>query len=156
MNEEIKTLVTIINHRAQVAARLRELAQQLEKRANLHDLSKFKLDELDGYVKLNVSRRFPGESPIPYDSPEYKAILESNKSPLELHFARNRHHPEFHTNGVSDMALIDFIEMVVDWLAATEAYGTPFRQGLEKQTGLYNLQPDHLYLIDLIARHFGE
>jgi hypothetical protein len=151
MNEETKTLVTMLNHQGQVKARLGTLAHELEKRADLHDLSKFKPDEFEGFVEINqVARKYP------FGSPEYNASILGNNT-VELHFSRNRHHPEYHSNGIRDMNLIDFIEMVIDWLAATATYGTgTFEDALQKQVQRFDLQPNEIYLILLIARWFEE
>ena len=149
--DELTTLVTILNHRAQVAFRLRELARQLEERADLHDLSKFKPDEFAGFVQINqIARKYP------YGSPEYMESIKGNDV-VNLHFSRNSHHPEYHPGQVNDMGLIDFIEMVTDWLGATTTYGTgTFRDALNKQIERFHLTPEQLFLIDLIARYFSE
>jgi hypothetical protein len=151
LGEEIKTLVTMLNHQGQIRARLKALARELEKRADLHDLSKFKADEFAGFVEINrIAREHP------FGSPEYKASIEGNKT-VELHFSRNRHHPEYHANGIGDMNFIDFVEMVADWLGATATYGTgTFEDVLQKQIERFDLQPDEIYLIRLIAGWFGE
>lgn len=151
MNEETKTLITMLNHQGQVRARLRALARELEKRADLHDLSKFKADEFEGFVEINhIARKHP------FGSPEYKASISGNKT-VDLHFSRNRHHPEYHANGIADMNFIDFVELVVDWLGATATYGTgTFEDVLKKQIERFNLNDNELHLIRLIARWFGE
>jgi hypothetical protein len=150
-NEEIKTLVTMLSHQAQVKARLSALARELEKRADLHDLSNFKADEFEGFVEINqIARKYP------FGSPEYKASISDNKT-IELHFSRNRHHPEFFANGISDMNFVDFVEMVIDWLGASAVYGTgAFEDALQKQIERFDLQPDEINLIRLIVRWFGE
>jgi hypothetical protein len=151
LGEETKTLITMLNHQGQVRSRLRALARELEKRADLHDLSKFKADEFEGFVEINqIARKYP------FGSPEYKASISGNQT-VDLHFSRNRHHPEYHANGIRDMNFIDFVEMVVDWLGATATYGTgTFEDALKKQIERFDLQPDELHLIRLIARWFGE
>lgn len=149
--EETKTLITFLRHQGEVSARLRELARQLEKRADLHDLSKFKEDEFEGFVEINrVARKYP------YGSPEYKASIDGNQA-VQLHFTRNSHHPEYHANGIDDMDFIDFVEMAIDWLGATATYGTgTFENALQKQIERFQLNAEQLYLIRFIARCFGE
>ena len=39
---------------------------------------------------------------------------------LDHHYANNSHHPEHYKNGIMGMDLIDLIEMICDWKAATE------------------------------------
>ena len=41
---------------------------------------------------------------------------------LAHHYAHNRHHPEHYPNGIDDMSLLDYIEMLADWKAASERY----------------------------------
>ena len=57
---------------------------------------------------------------LQYGSPEYQESLNALKPALEHHYARNRHHPEHHKNGIDDMTLQDLIEMFCDWKAASE------------------------------------
>ncbi len=84
-------------------------------RGNNHDLSKLQDPELSLFTEH--TQRL---SKIEYGSDEYKASLEALKPALEHHYARNRHHPEHHKNGVNDMTLLDLIEMFCDWKAASE------------------------------------
>jgi hypothetical protein len=41
---------------------------------------------------------------------------------LKHHYAANSHHPEHYENGIAGMSLLDLIEMVCDWKAATERH----------------------------------
>lgn len=149
MTEELTTLITMVNHRAQVSVLLKEIARQLERRADLHDLSKFGADEFKGFVQISsIAREYS------YGCKEYMEHIKDNNV-IDLHFSRNRHHPEYHTNEIEDMTFIDFIEMVCDWLGATAVYSTgPFEQALEKQIERFSLTSEQLYLINLIASSF--
>ena len=42
------------------------------------------------------------------------------KPALNHHYATYRHHPEHFQNGINDMNLIDIVEMIADWKAASE------------------------------------
>ena len=72
-----------------------------------------------------------------YGSDEYKQFLKEMKPALDHHYSNNRHHPEHFTLTVADdfqyheqgkknticcMTLIDIIEMLCDWRAATERH----------------------------------
>lgn len=57
-----------------------------------------------------------------YGSDEYKAHLEQMGEGLAHHYAHNTHHPEHFENGVAGMSLLDLIEMLCDWKAATERH----------------------------------
>lgn len=144
--EETKVLLTLLRHYRHLAVLLRDMSRDLERRADLHDLSVLEIDEFAGRVEIqHIARTYP------YDSPEYRASLKDNNS-LQLHYSQNSHHPEHHPNGVNDMDLLDFIEMVCDWKAASLTYrNTSFEDGLKGQIERFKLQPEHLYLIRLIA-----
>ena len=79
-------------------------------RGIVHDLSKFSVFEIKGY-----SQTLPKLKGTTYGSDEYKELLSELKPILEHHYSHNRHHPEFYKNGVNDMALIDVVEMFIDW-----------------------------------------
>ena len=49
-------------------------------------------------------------------------FLEGMGEGLAHHYACNRHHPEHFENGVRDMNLIDAVEMLADWKAASERH----------------------------------
>lgn len=151
ITEETRVLVTLIRHQRHVAHLLRELARELDRRAELHDLSVLELDEFEGRVNIqNIVRTYP------YDSPEYRASLKGETS-LQLHYQRNTHHPEHYPGGVSDMSLIDFIEAACDWLGASRTYkNTSFRDGIPEQVKRFKLEQQHLFLVDLIGKWFGE
>lgn len=59
---------------------------------------------------------------LTYNSEEYKKSLKEMGTALEHHYKHNRHHPEHFPNGISDMTLIDVLEMLCDWKAATERH----------------------------------
>ena len=86
---------------------------QLLGRANRHDASKTMLPEVEGFAKhtKNLSK-------LTYGSDKYKAELEAMKPTLDHHYKHNRHHPEYHSEGIDGMNLIDVIEMICDWRAA--------------------------------------
>ena len=57
-----------------------------------------------------------------YGSEEYKKFLAGLKEGLDIHYSNNRHHPEHFENGISGTNLIDLIEMICDWIAASERH----------------------------------
>lgn len=113
MNNEIVTLVKIIQHINQVAYLLKEMARQIEARADIHDSSKFGLDEFAGIVHLTKARKYE------YGSPEYEALVHNNNA-AKIHVKTNRHHLEYWSNGLDDMSLVDVIEMLCDWEIARQ------------------------------------
>jgi hypothetical protein len=80
-------------------------------RAVIHDWSKFRADEARGFAQVT-----PKLKKQEYGSEGYKKALLMDC--IQLHYERNRHHPEFHPLGYQDMTRVDRIEMVADWSAA--------------------------------------
>jgi hypothetical protein len=59
-----------------------------------------------------------------YDSDEYKQYMAEMKPAIVHHTESNRHHPEHYWNGIKGMNLIDLLEMLCDWKAATLRHNT--------------------------------
>lgn len=83
-------------------------------RAGEHDMSKLSSPEIEIFVEYT-----PKLAGSTYGSEEYKRFLTEMKPALDHHYAVNRHHPEHFDNGVNDMNLLDLLEMLCDWKAAT-------------------------------------
>jgi hypothetical protein len=113
----INTLNTIIHHRLMVQRGMQQVTQEMERRALIHDESKFREDEFEGFARINAIARS-----YPYGSEEYRASLKAEKPTIHLHYQRNPHHPECHPSPQDDMDFLDVIEMVVDWYAAWKVY----------------------------------
>lgn len=90
---------------------------QLIKRAFKHDLSKYSSAESDGFAKVIFKLKH-----LTYGSEEYKKYMDFIKPSIDNHYKLNRHHPEYHKNGFSDMSELDKIEMVIDWVAAVRRH----------------------------------
>lgn len=90
------------------------IVEALLERSNSHDSSKLSLPEVEGFTEYT-----PMLKDLTYGSDEYKNTLDKMMPFLEHHYAHNRHHPEHHDNGVCDMDLVDLVEMLCDWKAAT-------------------------------------
>lgn len=83
------------------------------KRGNTHDDSKLEEPEFSIMAKF-----FPILKKLTYGSDEYKENLENIKPALDIHYAKNRHHPEHFPNGISDMNLLDIVEFFCDTYAS--------------------------------------
>lgn len=101
-------------HIAEVRTRLLEVAENLLRRADRHDASKLREPELSVFDEYT-----PKLKDSAYGSPEYKAFLVGMGAGLEHHYEANDHHPEHHEGGIADMDLVQVIEMLADWKAAT-------------------------------------
>lgn len=138
-DDAIQTLRTIAAHRDYVRLGLLDIRQELERRALAHDLSKLSGDEFDGFTRINRAAR-----EHPYGSEEYRAGLRQEKPTIDLHYSRNSHHPEHHKLPHREcvqesMDFLDLIEMVCDWYAAFQTYGSQgtWEENMEKQRGRF-------------------
>lgn len=104
-------------HIEKVCEYLETVAYQLERRGMLHDASKLLPPEKECFDEIT-----PLLKHTTYGSEEYKSILRRMKPAIEHHQKNNRHHPEYFDNGINGMTLIDLIEMVCDWKAASERH----------------------------------
>jgi len=104
-----------VKHIQLVRAHLCSMIEELDKRAREHDQSKLESPEKEIYGEWT-----PELSKTKYGTAEYMALLEKVKPALDHHYAKNRHHPQHWPDGINDMTLIDLIEMICDWKAATE------------------------------------
>ena len=86
-------------------------------RSALHDQSKLESPEVE-FLETHTHKL----RTLTYGSPEYFACLEEMKPGLENHYKRNPHHPEYHQRGIHGMTLLDLIEMLCDWKAASKRH----------------------------------
>lgn len=115
MNDKvIVSNLDTIKHIHAVRELLYKMIESLDERARLHDQSKLESPEQEIF-----GEHFEKLASTEYGTPEYDALLEKVKPAITHHYANNRHHPEHWTNGIDDMTLIDLVEMLCDWKAAT-------------------------------------
>ena len=104
-------------HIERVRNLLNTVIVKLLKRGELHDQSKLESPEVELFTEWT-----PKLAAVTYGSPEYNEMKKKLDVALQHHYAKNRHHPEHYKNGIDDMSLIDLIEMLVDWKAASERH----------------------------------
>jgi hypothetical protein len=90
---------------------------ELYSRAEEHDTSKTEPPEVAFFDEYT-----PKLNGLTYGSAAYRQCLSEMKPAIIHHYQANRHHPEHFSNGISGMNLIDLIEMLCDWLAATKRH----------------------------------
>lgn len=122
-SEYVKDLV---DHKQRVAKYMQIVANELSKRAAIHDNSKFSPEEYEAYESA-----FPDLQRYAYGTPEFKAVLDTIQPAIQHHYAVNDHHPEFFEQGINQMSLVQVIEMICDWIAASERSQTDIGKGLE-------------------------
>lgn len=124
-------------HIGEVRKNLNTIIRELLTRGELHDRSKLAPPEVAGFA-----RSTPGLAKLDYGTAEYDEAKKSLGEALEHHYAKNRHHPEFHRNGVADMNLIDLVELFCDWAAAVKRHNTGnLHKSIEINAERFNLPP---------------
>ena len=131
----------LVQHKQWVAENMQAATTELFLRAAVHDNSKFSPEEFELYDKV-----FPELQKYAYGSPELRAVYAQIKPALKHHFSVNRHHPEYHESGIKGMNLIDMLEMVCDWMAASRRSQTGIDKGLEINKERYGID-DQLFEI---------
>jgi len=114
METEFEVLLDVIRHVSEVQENMEDIAHDLKMRSISHDRSKFDDPEFSTFVRTRPEFRVAN-----YGTPEYEAVVEKAREGVDHHYANNRHHTAYHPNGVKDMNLLDLLEMLADWKAAS-------------------------------------
>ena len=141
MNESDFRLATsdaeTLKHIQEVAVNLNQFAQELTNRGIVHDKSKLESPEREIFAEKS-----PLLAETEYGTNEYKELLESVKPAIEHHYSKNRHHPQHWPNGINDMTLVDLIEMLCDWKAATKRNKNGnIRKSIDINAEKFNISP---------------
>lgn len=130
-------------HMENVRKFMDDILKELTRRKVYHDDSKLQEPEKSMYDEYKPKIK-EIEQEFGYGSKEYEAVVKQLGEALKHHFANNRHHPEHFENGVADMNLVDIVEMLCDWKAASYQYNTELNLPANKKR--FNI-PDALYRI---------
>jgi hypothetical protein len=123
------------DHAREVDKLIGSIVVRLKHRAATHDASKLSPPEKEFFDFFS-----PKLSGVTYGSDEYKEMLNCLKPALRHHYAENRHHPEHFKGGVNGMTLVDLIEMLCDWKAATLRHDDgSMKRSLEHNKGRFGL-----------------
>lgn len=112
---EAECKVDTIKHIEKVRYYIRMITDRLTTRGVNHDKTKLESPEVELFTEYT-----PRLASTQYGSEEYKESLAGLKPALDHHYANSRHHPEHFNKGIADMNLIDIVEMLCDWKAASE------------------------------------
>ena len=102
-----------VAHARQVQVFIDRIREALDRRGEDHDESKMNEPELSVFDEYT-----PKLKDVTYGSSQYKEYLTGMQVALDHHYSVNRHHPEYFGK-IADMNLVDIIEMLCDWKAAT-------------------------------------
>lgn len=112
--DKFETMVQTYEHKQNVNIYISSIIRDLLSRGILHDNSKLESPEVEIFAEYT-----PKLAKSTYGSDEYKGFLKEMGVALEHHYKNNRHHPEYFDNGLKGMNLVDLVEMLCDWKAAT-------------------------------------
>ena len=121
-NEKAQHFETL-KHIKEVARLLGYMSIELTERGMHHDQTK--LEEPEVHIFAEFTPKLFG---LTYGSEEYKATLKEMSPAIKHHHGCNRHHPEYFAeeakrkglaSPVDCMTLVDLVEMLCDWKAAT-------------------------------------
>lgn len=117
MSDSYDSTQDTLDHIAKVQNHLLDVVMELRQRSRFHDLSKLKSPEKEMFDAVT-----PKLKALTYGSYEYKMALVMMGDALKHHYANHSHHPEHFENGINGMTLLDVIEMLCDWKAASERH----------------------------------
>jgi hypothetical protein len=122
----------------------------LMKRAENHDATKLESPEVEFFAKYTDVL-----SAMTYGSQEYNDAKAAMKPALDHHYAHNRHHPEHFKKGLSEMNLIDLVEMFCDWKASSQRHTNGnIRKSIEINGDRFNMSPQLIALFENTADYF--
>jgi len=117
---------------------LRVAATEILMRGEVHDQSKFSPEEVEMFAIYS-----PKLKGMTYGSDEYKQCLKEMGPGLSHHYANNRHHPEWHQQGIKGMNLIDILEMFLDWTASSKRHADgDIRRSIEINQKRFGMSDD--------------
>lgn len=150
MSEYDSTLDTL-KHSRRVDELLLQVIVGLQERLTRHDASKLETPEKEVFDRVT-----PRLKASTYGSDEYKGFLADMGEGLAHHYAHNSHHPEHRPNGVDGMTLVDIVEMLADWKAATERHDDgSLSRSLSIQAERFDMAAQLVNILENTAVEFG-
>ncbi len=145
--EELITNEDTRKHIATVSRVIHFVVKELLDRADRHDQSKLETPEVEEFAKHN--HKLAGTT---YGSKDSKDNREALKPALDHHYAKNDHHPEHFKHGVSDMDLVQLIELFCDWKASSlRHHDGNLRKSIEVNAERYRLDPQLIRIFENTA-----
>lgn len=156
-----------LKHVRRVGNLMLDVVERMQRRAMSHDDSKFSEVEFPSFAEETPKLR-----EMTYGSDEYKEALKRLGPALESHYYHNRHHPEYWAmddigsrvyedqvksgQAIESMNLIDLIEMLADWKAATERHEDgDLRKSIEHNAQRFGYSDHTKHLLLSTAEYLG-
>lgn len=151
MGNGYSSIPDTLRHAIRVGTLMGQAIRELVTRSMEHDHSKTVLPEQPIFDEYT-----PKLAGTTYGSAEYKEHLAGMREGLDHHYANNRHHPEHFASGINGMTLVDLIEMLADWRAATERHDDgSLRKSLMIQQDRFNISDQLIRILENTARFYG-
>jgi hypothetical protein len=149
--EQQATNFDTMRHIEKVRNLISSVIVELMERAQKHDQSKLSSPEIEKFTEYTHQL-----SDLTYGTKEYDENKKLLADALDHHYANNRHHPEHWKNGIDDMNLVDLIEMLCDWKAASMRHNDGnIRKSIEHNGGRFHMSPQLIRIfensIDLVG-----
>jgi hypothetical protein len=142
--EEQATNFATMRHIEMVRNLLNGVQAELVKRGQKHDQSKLASPEVEDFTKFTSVLK-----ELTYGSPEYDECKAQMSPALEHHYANNRHHPEHFKHGIDDMNLVDLLEMMCDWKAASCRHNNGnLRKSIEINGKRFGMSPQLIQIFE--------
>jgi len=151
MNVELDFLCDTIVHVSEVAENLEICASNLRQRGHAHDRTKFQPMEFDAFVSTREKLKR-----AKFGAPEQQECVDTIRQAVDHHHANNQHHVQYYSDGIKDMSLLDILEMICDWRAATRRNSeSRFKGFLEVAIKKYNISPELEKIIQTTLKELG-
>lgn len=127
-------------HKMRVQIIMNQLSREFMKRGRTHDNSKLKSPEKEAYEEMHEKLKN-----AKIGTPQYDDIMQGNVA-VGLHYKNNDHHPQHFEHGIFDMNLVQIMDMLTDWVAASDAKRTNVVEllpTLMEQNGI----PENYYMV---------
>lgn len=134
-------------HIERVRNLLNKCVSELLHRGERHDQTKLESPEVELFTEFT-----PKLAGSTYGSPEYEGFRKAMGPALEHHYANNSHHPEHWKNGIDDMSLLDIVEMLCDWKAASERHNNGnIRKSITINADRFKMSPQLVRILENTA-----
>lgn len=141
-----------MRHIEMVRNLLNNVIVELLERGKKHDQSKLASPEVELFTEYTEKL-----ADSTFGSQEYEDLKTAIAPALEHHYANNRHHPEHHKHGVNDMNLIDLVEMLCDWKAASTRHNDGnIRKSIEINGTRFQMSPQLIQIFENSVDLVGE
>jgi hypothetical protein len=135
METAFEVLTDTLIHVSEVQENLEVMIHDLKVRGINHDRSKFQEPEFSTFCETR-----PEFKKVNFGTKEYDAVVDKARLAVTHHHLSNRHHTAFYANGVQGMTLLDILEMLADWKAASRrSPGLSFADSLSRAFKKYEI-----------------